>query len=96
MSNEASAELAEPGVGEFDYPASFVTPEFPAVLVAPKRTDLAARDDEALTVVFPSRLIRKLARQNRCRPVGTGLASCLGIHRAGTFYANGLSSAVGP
>jgi hypothetical protein len=46
MSNEESADLAEPSVGEFDYPASFVTPEFPAVLVAPKLTALAVRDDE--------------------------------------------------
>jgi len=46
MANKESAELTEPGVGTFDDPASFVTPEFSAVLVAPELAVLAVRNDE--------------------------------------------------
>jgi hypothetical protein len=46
MANEESAELTEPGVGAFDDPASFVPPEFPAVLVTPQFAVVAVRNDE--------------------------------------------------
>jgi hypothetical protein len=46
MANQESAELTEPGVGTFDDPASFVTPEFSAVLVAPELAVLAIGNDE--------------------------------------------------
>ena len=46
MANDESAELTEPGVGTFDDPASFVTPEFSAVLIAPELAVLAVRNDE--------------------------------------------------
>jgi hypothetical protein len=46
MANQESAELTEPGVGAFDDPASFVTPEFSAVLVAPELAVLAVGNDE--------------------------------------------------
>lgn len=46
MSNEESAELAEPGVGAFDDPSAFVAPELPAVLVAPVLAVLAVRNDQ--------------------------------------------------
>ena len=46
MANEESAELTKPSVGTFDDPASFVTPEFPAVLVTPELAVLAIRNDE--------------------------------------------------
>ena len=36
MANEESAELTKPSVGMIDDPASFVTPEFSAVLVTPE------------------------------------------------------------
>jgi hypothetical protein len=41
MANQESAELTEPGVGPFDDPSPFVTPEFSAVLVA---SELAVLD----------------------------------------------------
>ena len=46
MANKESAELTEPCVGAFDDPASFVTPEFPAVLVAAVFAVLAVWNDE--------------------------------------------------
>jgi hypothetical protein len=46
MTNKKSSELTEPCVGAFDDPASFVTPEFPAVLVPPVFAVLAIGNDE--------------------------------------------------
>lgn len=46
MAHEESAELTEPCVSAFDDPASFVTSELPAVLVAPEFAVLAVRHDE--------------------------------------------------
>jgi hypothetical protein len=46
MANEESAELTKPGVGSFDDPASFVTPELSAVLVPAVFTVLAVRNDK--------------------------------------------------
>ena len=46
MSNEDSAELAEPCVGAFDDPAALVSPEFPAVLVFSLLVILVVRNDE--------------------------------------------------
>ena len=52
MTNKESAELTEPCVGTFDDPASFVTPEFPAVLVPPVFAVLAIRNDEVDAALF--------------------------------------------
>ena len=49
MANQESAELTEPCVGAFDDPASFVAPEFPAVLVPAVFTVLAVWNDEVDT-----------------------------------------------
>ena len=46
MANEESAELTKPSVGTFDDPASFVTPEFSAVLVTPELAVVPVRNDE--------------------------------------------------
>lgn len=46
MSNEESAELAEPRVGTFDDPSSPVTSELSAVFVTPALAVLAVRNDE--------------------------------------------------
>ncbi len=46
MANKQPAELPEPGVSSFDDPASFVAPEFPAVLVLSLLVVLPVRDDE--------------------------------------------------
>jgi hypothetical protein len=50
MANQESAELTEPCVSAFDDPASFVAPEFPAVLVPAVFTVLAVWNDEVDTV----------------------------------------------
>jgi hypothetical protein len=50
MANHESAELTEPCVSAFDDPASFVAPEFPAVLVPAVFTVLAVWNDEVDTV----------------------------------------------
>jgi hypothetical protein len=46
MANKQPAELPEPGVSSFDDPASFVAPEFPAVLVLSLLVVLPVRDGE--------------------------------------------------
>ena len=46
MSNEESAELAEPSVGAFDNPAALVASELPAVLVAPELAVFPVWNDE--------------------------------------------------
>jgi len=46
MSHEESAELTKPGVGSFDDPASFVSPEFSSVFVLPLLIVLPVRNDE--------------------------------------------------
>jgi hypothetical protein len=46
MSNEESAELAEPSAGAFDNPAALVASELPAVLVAPELAVLPVWNDE--------------------------------------------------
>ena len=59
MANKESAEPAEPSVGAFDDPASFVSPELPAALVAPELAVLAVRNDEvdaAFLEPFPQRI----------------------------------------
>ena len=46
MANKQPAELAEPCVGAFDDPASFVSPEFPYVLVLSLLVFITVRNDE--------------------------------------------------
>ena len=52
MSNEESAELAEPGVGAFDNPAALVASALPAVLVAPELTTTPTRPGHRAINVF--------------------------------------------
>lgn len=46
MAHEESSELSEPGVGAFDDPAALISPELPAVFIAPVLAALAVRHDE--------------------------------------------------
>ena len=52
MANKQPAELPEPGVSSFDDPASFVAPEFPAVLVLSLLVVFAVRNDEVDASLF--------------------------------------------
>src|SRR5713101_5107168 len=59
MTNKESAELTEPGVGAFDDPAAFVSPELASVLVTPVLAVLPIRHDEvdaALLQPFAKRI----------------------------------------
>jgi hypothetical protein len=46
MAHEESAELSEPRIGAFDDPASFISSEFPAILIASVFVVSAVRNDE--------------------------------------------------
>jgi hypothetical protein len=51
MTNQQSAELTQPRVGALDDPASFVSPEFPSVLVLSFLIVFPVRNDEVDTAL---------------------------------------------
>ncbi len=54
MANKQPAELAQPSVGAFDNPASFVTSQFPTVLIASHLIVLAVGRDQLDATALPS------------------------------------------
>ena len=54
MADQQSAELTEPCIGSLDDPATFVTPEFASIFVAPAPAVLAVRHDQIDAALFQS------------------------------------------
>jgi len=52
MTNQQAAELTEPGIGSLDDPATFVTPEFAAIFIAPLFVVAAVRNDQIYAALF--------------------------------------------
>ena len=52
MTDQQAAELTEPGIGPLDDPATFVTSEFAAILVAPLFVVAAVRNDQIYAAFF--------------------------------------------
>ena len=52
LMTDQQAELTKPGIGPLDDPATFVTPEFAAILVAPLFVVAAVRNDQFYVAFF--------------------------------------------